>query len=673
MAEVSIPGVSNKYKTNELVESLIEVEKVPLKYEQKTLDSYKLEKECLQRVNQYMTSVRDSARGLFSYNNPFNEKTVESSDDSVATATADRDAISGTYKVEVEQVAAADKFLSNKVQNSFTVQAGKYTFKVGDKSISFNWKGGTLTDFVDSLNKRGKDVLKATIVNVNSSSKVFSIESLKTGETNALSFEDDALSFAAGIGIIQVAGKNQETQLLKSSRDLSTISLLKADNVSLKSGTLIVPPQNGVAITLPQNLNAEDNSTIFLTVNLKEVQDITENQVIREEIKPELPLVGSASLDEIVVSNEQLDTDLPELPKQEPLKKIENYSIVYAKKANGTEVSLGQLDTNEETQTISIKLTEHPDITGIIIKNFNTGKQVSVSNVRLSQNQNAAGIIALNPVSQAQDAKIKYEGISMTRDTNQIDDIIPNVKLNLEQASKKPVTLTIDTNSESIKDSIIEFAGKYNRLMAELNILTQTKEAIVTEIEYFTEEEEEAALERLGLFQGDFTLTQSKQSLQTAMAQAYDIKDNDTIKMLSQVGISTNASSGSSINSSQMRGYLEIDEKKLDEALANNINEIKNIFGYDSDEDKVIDTGIAFNVDKNLSAYTQIGGIIASKTSSLDTKMKNSETKIKKLETQIADKESELKQKYSQMESTLNSLESQVNSINNTFNNKNNN
>ena len=115
---------------------------------------------------------------------------------------------------------------------------------------------------------------------------------------------------------------------------------------------------------------------------------------------------------------------------------------------------------------------------------------------------------------------------------------------------------------------------------------------------------------------------------------------------------------------------MEIDEKKLDTALQENLAEIKNLFGYDSDNDLVTDTGIAYLVDKNLQAYTQTGGIIATKNSGLDSKVKSSEAQIKKLETQIAEKEKELKQKYSAMESTLNSLESQSNSITN-FNNQN--
>jgi flagellar hook-associated protein 2 len=73
MSGISIPGVSDKYKTNDLVKSLVEVEKLPLKREQEKLEGFKTEQANWRRVNQYMSSLRESTRSLYSFNNPFNE------------------------------------------------------------------------------------------------------------------------------------------------------------------------------------------------------------------------------------------------------------------------------------------------------------------------------------------------------------------------------------------------------------------------------------------------------------------------------------------------------------------------------------------------------------------------------------------------------------------------
>ena len=139
--------------------------------------------------------------------------------------------------------------------------------------------------------------------------------------------------------------------------------------------------------------------------------------------------------------------------------------------------------------------------------------------------------------------------------------------------------------------------------------------------------------------------------------------------MLNQIGISSRASgNGGGYVASQMRGYLEIDEKKLDSALDEHMDEIKNLFGYDRDGDLVIDSGIGYAIDKQLTNWTQSGGIIANKNSGIDTKIKASEANIKRLESQLASKESQLRNKYGQMEGTLNNLNAQSNTITNFAN-----
>ena len=174
------------------------------------------------------------------------------------------------------------------------------------------------------------------------------------------------------------------------------------------------------------------------------------------------------------------------------------------------------------------------------------------------------------------------------------------------------------------------------------------------------------------MFQGDFSLTNGKSSLQQIVSSNYRFSDDAAVTMLSQIGVSTNAGGGArGYSPSQMRGYLEVDEKKLDESLKSNLNQIKNLFGYDSDGDLIIDDGIGYKIDRQLTSWVQSGGIISSKTNSLETQIKNSNSKITRLQTQLDRKEADLRRKYANMEGTLNSLESQQSTMQN-FSNQNN-
>ena len=203
MSGISIPGVSDKYKTNDLVNSLVEVEKLPLKREQEKLETYKAEQANWRRVNQYMSSLRESTRSLYSFNNPFNERIAESSDERAITATAEREATVETFKIDVEQIATADRFLSGNIDKNTKIPEGTYQFKVGEKTITYRFKGGKISDFSEGLNKRGNGIIKSSIIGVSKDESALLLESLKTGEENKLILENDSLNLAIDLGMVQ--------------------------------------------------------------------------------------------------------------------------------------------------------------------------------------------------------------------------------------------------------------------------------------------------------------------------------------------------------------------------------------------------------------------------------------------------------------------------------------
>ena len=211
------------------------------------------------------------------------------------------------------------------------------------------------------------------------------------------------------------------------------------------------------------------------------------------------------------------------------------------------------------------------------MRNANTGIEYSVSKIESVDEKASLGYTPVNAVSNAGDAIIKYEGITITRPDNKIDDVIPHITLNVSQKTERPATIKIEPDTEAAKDALINFVGRYNQIIAEINILSQNKPELISELDYLSKDEEDAYKEKLGLFSGDFSLTNAKSSMQDIIGAVYQESEYSEITMLSQIGISTNATNYSGYNPTKMRGYLEINEKILDETLKNNLDSIKTL------------------------------------------------------------------------------------------------
>lgn len=650
MSGINIPGVSDKYKTNDLVKSLVEVEKIPLKREQEKLEGYKTEQANWRRVNQYMSSLRESTRTLYSFNNPFNERVAESTDERAITATAERDATVETFKIDVDQIATADRFLSGNIKKDKKIPEGTYQFKVGEKVITYRFKGGKISEFSEGLNKRGNGVIKSSIIGVSKNESALLIESLKTGEENKLILENESLDLAIDLNMVQKI-QAEKTPF--------------AQNINK-----LIDPETKIEIPLPDVIKNQQGLAVEFTIKTIPVEDITIAWNNRPT-GPVLPFPGNIQFQDVIINNEESDTTLPPEPPKEIRYPVTDNSALYIKKSDGTIIPLESIPQDNESKLYTLNLNEYEDITSILVNNRNTGKQLHIDGIASYNISANLGFEPLHPVSVAQNAKFRYEGIPMNRPTNEIDDVVPHVTLQLHSTTDKTANISIKNDTESAKDALITFVGNYNQLMAELNILTQNKPEIVDELEYLTDEENEKAKERLGAFQSEFSLKSSKSSLQQIITNSYMPEENFNIRTLAQIGIASKTGVSTGASPAQMRGYMEIDEKKLDEALENNMDEVKNIFGYDTNDDKIIDAGIAYKMDQTLLAYVQTGGILAMKNSAIERNISNSETKIERLEVQVASKEAELKRKYGNMESTLNNLESQASSISN-FANQNN-
>ncbi|MBQ7619887.1 MAG: flagellar filament capping protein FliD [Treponema sp.] len=686
MAGIGIPGVSDKYKTNDLVEGLMKVERIPLTREQDTLESYKTQQSAWRDVNQKMSSLRDSVKSLYSYDNPFNNKLASSSDEYAITADAGRDAAYDTFKVDVITPATCDRLLSKEIEKGEEVPEGTYTFKTGDKTISYKWRGGKIEDFITSLNKRGANTIKASLIGVNKGKKALLIESLKTGEDKRLAFEDAALDYAIDKEIIRKTASSIKTfgtraaELSapdddeKSAAEQKGLPALSTDKARADSGGIKFSPRGGAVIKVPAAMKGNANLRVELAIQARQVSDIT-TELNESAGRPEIPGAGSVTFGGITIENKPSETGITNFaaPK-EPLEEVRDNSVLYALSSSGeeSEIEIPKEAWNFDAGTgagpevkVSVDAKKIPGLSALVIRNRNTGVELDVKALTAFDSKKDSGYEAVHPISEAGDAVIKYEGITITRPENDIDDVVPGVTLHLSDKTERTATISIKPDTESAKDALIQFVGKYNQTVAEINILSQNKPEIIEELDYLTRDEKDGYQKKLGLFFNDFSLSSAKGSMQRIISAQYKFSDSAEVTMLNQIGISTNATNYSGYNPGKMRGYLEIDEKKLDEHLKNNLEDIKKIFGYDSDGDLIVDSGIGYLIDKQLTSYVQTGGILANKDSVLNRQIDSSQKKITKLESQLDDKEAELRSKYGQMEGTLNSLEKQQEGISN--------
>ena len=203
MSDVYMPGLKSRFNSEKIIEDLMKIERVPKEKTEKNIDNLQSRMTWWQDLGRRVTSFRESAQMLFSFQNPFNERTAISSNEKVITAAATRGADEGEYQFTVKQLAQADRFLSSPLDEKMSIDAGTYTISLGKDEISFNFRGGTLREFVDVLNRQGRGKISASFMTIQPGTRSVLLESRITGAENRLGFSGDAALLAERLGIVE--------------------------------------------------------------------------------------------------------------------------------------------------------------------------------------------------------------------------------------------------------------------------------------------------------------------------------------------------------------------------------------------------------------------------------------------------------------------------------------
>lgn len=656
MSNINIPGVSNQYNTSKIIADTMKLKRIPLKRLQKQVASIKKNKAAWSAINTKIGAVRTAAQSLYSFNNPFEDMVVQSSNPALS-GTAKRGAPTTKDEITIKKIATADSFLSSSLPDNFQVPSGDYGFQVGDKHISFHFGGGSVKDFVNVLNKKGHDLLRANVVKNTSRTQVMQITSKKTGVHNKLTFTKDSQQLGVKMGFLHSTGTTARTVALTSQNIQAWNKPLSEVKPQIAGGKVTLDPGGEISIPISPPVAAQKD--LVLEVKVK-VTDIPHGQKSAETPPsgPSLPSTGSIEYKGLKIQSGSSKSGLPPYKPPPPPKVVNDLSVLYMQGASKT-VKLPAVKDTQGVQTLQFPLSGNVGtLNALDVRNNNTYRKITIEGVRVFNPNSRGKYSPAHAVSKAGDAVLNLNGIEIRRPSNSISDVIPRVTLHLHAPTSRPATVQVNPDMKKIKNEIINFVGTYNKLMTDLVIYSSNNPKVIQENSYLTPQQQQKAQNNLGLLQGSLTLSEIRSRLEDIMMNPYPTPAGNALDLLAQIGISTDVSKTyQGFSMAKLRGYLQIDTTTLDNALQNHFNSVKALFGYAGNGNLVVNSGVAYELDKYLKAYNQPDGIIPMKEQSYDQSIKQTNQQIDTMKQRLAQKEQQLKQRYSQMQGTINQLQ----------------
>ncbi|WP_095169993.1 flagellar filament capping protein FliD [Pseudomonas sp. Irchel 3H3] len=249
----------------------------------------------------------------------------------------------------------------------------------------------------------------------------------------------------------------------------------------------------------------------------------------------------------------------------------------------------------------------------------------------------AAGYDAGQP---AQNAKYSIDGIAMESTSNKVTSAISGVTLDLLAADdKKPVTITVASNTDTLKTSVQSFVTAYNALMTAIN--AQTKVTATGD----------ASTTTAGALTGDASMRQLVTSLRSELVNG---SGAGSMTSLAQMGITTD----------QKTGLLSLDDKAWDKAVVKGAGDIAKMFTGD--------TGLISRMNKATSSYVGSTGTLATRATDLNTKLTDLTTQQAELDRRMEALQKSLSAKYTAMDTMIAQINASSSSIMTTLNSLNN-
>ncbi|MCX2802158.1 flagellar filament capping protein FliD [Microbulbifer thermotolerans] len=235
----------------------------------------------------------------------------------------------------------------------------------------------------------------------------------------------------------------------------------------------------------------------------------------------------------------------------------------------------------------------------LVLSSAETGTEAAIASVAFSGDLQSSLNTDGTTEVEAQDAKLKVNGIDITSQSNRVEDAIQGITLDLEDTGSVSLEITRDT--AAIEGKISGFVSAYNNLQDTISSLTS-----------YDQETGSA-----GVLIGNVTVQSVESRLRNTLTDV--LTSSGTFNSLSDLGITL-----------EVDGTLTLDEEALGDLVAEQLSDLTQFFAGVADED-----GLADRLDTVLGAMLDEDGTLDSATSGLESSIERLQERYEDTEARI--------------------------------------
>jgi len=666
-------GVGAGFDTKAIVTAIVDAEKAG---KQSSIDRKTKDVESsvsgMAQLKSSLTTLQTAFKAVDDKRD-FNFSNLSNSAPTLLSAQLDSSsAVPGTYKVTVGQLAQNDVYQTTAVAEALEVDTYTLNSAVNASgSVSFAYGG---ISYTQAFNTDSATTMSGLVAAINAGTAGSTVTAVAINSTTFTISNDVGSDTQMTKGTIDGTSDGSTGLTVSTADTTAGIGAATVDQNGTSAATVIIKVGSAAAETI--TLAAGSTSLGDLVTGINELNaDVTARLVETSSGSYRVVVEGPQGSDNVLTITDSVfglqTTNVPEVDTYSlgsPVSDGGSASFTYEgttyTQAFDTDAAttisglVAAINAGSAGTTVTAAATSGTVFT--ITKDTASDIQMTKGSISGTSDGSSALTISIadttvgndgNKIQAAQNATLDVNGLAISSATNQIDAVVPGLKLDLMEVSASAVVLSVGRDTTVAMAAITNLVDAYNTFEGVIKGLTAPGSTVADE----------------GSLKTDATVKSIRSKMRSFLTTDSTTPGNTKVNLM-DIGVSL-----------QKDGTFSVNQTTLSSALTNYYADITKMFSANTDDQTTLGTasrGIAGDLVNQIAAYLAYDGVVklretsyAKTTSGLASDQKALDTKMLSIEARYTKQFSTMSKIMDEMKSTQKYLESQLENLPFTSNN----